>query len=343
MIRVGILGASGYAGLELLKLLLAHPDVQIIKLFGFTTIGEDIASIHPVLRGMFSMTIEDFSPNALNEIDLLFVSLPSGQSMTYIPSALEAGCTVIDLGGDFRLSNPEIFKQYYEHDHTATHLLSTSVYGLTEWNSGAIKHAQLIANPGCYPTSILLALLPLLKNNLLASSPLGITAYSGTSGAGKSVTEKMIFAEVNESVRAYKVGSHQHIPEIKQYCEFFGGVEVNFSFIPHLLPTTRGIYTTIHAVVNEGVDDHLIRFAFNEAYSTSSFVRFIAPSIPEMKNVVNTNSCDISYALQGEQLVLFSTIDNLLKGAAGQAVQNMNVRYGHDDAKGILPWFRKNI
>jgi N-acetyl-gamma-glutamyl-phosphate reductase len=218
------------------------------------------------------------------------------------------------------------------------------VYGLTEWNCDAIKNATLLANPGCYPTSIQLALLPLLKHGLLDSSVVGITSYSGTSGAGRSVTEKMMFGEVNESVRAYKVGNHQHIPEIRQYLKAFGGADVDFTFVPHLLPVTRGIYTTIHAKLNREVNAAAVAKAFNTSYESSPFVRVIAPSIPEMKDVLYTNFCDIGFSVDEEKqtIVILSTIDNLGKGAAGQAIQNMNIMFGLSQTEGLLPCYKRN-
>lgn len=336
MIQVGIVGASGYSGLELLTLLLEHKRVHIAKLFGDASSGKIIEDVHPSLRKRISKRIDTFSTPGLENIDVLFVALPSGQAMSIVPHALDAGCRVVDLGGDFRLAEPAVYKKYYGHDHAASELLSSTVYGLTEWNCPAIKQAKLVSNPGCYPTSVQLALLPLLRAQLLDDSVLGITSYSGTSGAGKSLSEKMLFTEVHDSVRAYKVGNHQHIPEIDQYLKAFGGSNTRFTFVPHLLPVTRGIYTTIHATVNEGVDEKQISSAFASAYAHSPFVRLSAPGIPEMKNILHTNFCDIGFMLEGEKLVVFSTLDNLGKGAAGQAVQNMNVMFDLPQTEGLL-------
>ncbi len=342
MIKIGIVGAAGYSGVELIKLLLNHPEAEIVKLFGNSSAGNRIEEIHSSLRGMLSQEVEQFNPEALEGIDLLFVALPSGQSMSIIKEAIEANIKVIDIGGDFRLKNVEEYNQYYKYEHTATSLLNESVYGLSEWNEEAIASAKLIANPGCYPTSILLALIPLLKNGLLRDALISIVSYSGTSGAGKSAATNMIFSEVNESVRAYKVGSHQHIPEIKQYLELFGGTLVNFSFVPHLLPTTRGIYTTIHANVNESITEEVVTEAYESYYSDSPFIRLIHPSIPEMKDVLHTNFCDIGFKLNdNNSLVIFSTIDNLIKGAAGQAIQNMNIMFGLNQTEGLLNCSKK--
>ena len=337
MIKVGIVGAAGYSGVELIRLLLNHPQADIIKLFGYSTAGSLIGDVHPSLRNMISLEVEKYETKALNNLDLLFVAMPLGQAMSVVSEAITAGINVIDLGGDFRLDDPKVYSQYYKHEHIAANLLNESVYGLSEWNENAIKKAKLIANPGCYPTSILLALLPLIKYKIIDQSFISIISYSGTSGAGKAASANMIFSEVNESVRAYKVGNHQHIPEIKQYLEQFGSNESSFSFIPHLLPVTRGIYTTIQVLVKNGINENEISKAFNSAYSHSPFIRLFAPAIPEMKDVVHTNFCDIGYKLSDNKiLTVFSTIDNLVKGAAGQAIQNMNIMFGLEQTEGLL-------
>jgi N-acetyl-gamma-glutamyl-phosphate reductase len=343
MIKIGMVGATGYSGIELIKLLLNHPQAEIKKLFGHSTVGSSIGDAHPSLRNMISLEVEKYEMKALDNLDLLFVAMPSGQAMTVIAEAGNAGVKVIDLGGDFRLKDPNVYSKYYKHEHTAAHLLNGSVYGLSEWNENAIKTAKLIANPGCYPTSVLLALLPLIKYKIIDQSFISIVSYSGTSGAGKAASANMIFSEVNESVRAYKVGNHQHIPEIKQYLEQFGGSESSFSFIPHLLPVTRGIYTTIQTLVKEDMNEKDINNAFNSAYLSSPFIRIFAPRIPEMKDVLYTNFCDIGYnLLENKILTVFSTIDNLVKGAAGQAIQNMNIMFGLEQTEGLLRCRKKD-
>jgi N-acetyl-gamma-glutamyl-phosphate reductase len=342
MIKIGIVGAAGYSGVELIKLLLNHPQAEITKLFGHSTAGSLIEDVHPSLRNMITLEVEKFETKAIDKLDLLFVAMPSGQAMNIISEARAAEVKVIDIGGDFRLNNPTTYLQYYKHEHTAAHLLNESVYGLSEWNENAIKNAQLIANPGCYPTSVLLALLPLISKKIIDQRFISIVSYSGTTGAGKATSANMIFSEVNESVRAYKVGNHQHIPEIKQYLKQFGGSDSSFSFIPHLLPVTRGIYTTINTAVKEGIAEKDIDNAFKLAYLSSPFIRLIAPAIPEMKDVLHTNFCDIGYKLlDNKMLAVFSTIDNLVKGAAGQAIQNMNIMFGIEQTEGLLRCNRK--
>jgi N-acetyl-gamma-glutamyl-phosphate reductase len=343
MIKVSIVGAAGYSGLELIKILINHQEVEIIHLFGNKSAGSRIEEVHPSLRGMISQEIELFGHTDISGADLLFVALPSGQAIEYVKSAYENGVKVIDLGGDFRLTDITDYKTYYKHDHTAPDLVNSSVYGLSEWNKEKIAGADIIANPGCYPTSVLLPLIPLLKENVLNDNFISIISYSGTSGAGKSLSENMIFSEVNESVRAYKVGNHQHIPEIKRYLKMLSGAEPVFSFVPHLLPITRGIYTTIQAQVTKNVDEKLCMEIFNKYYSDSPFIRIVHPHIPEIKNITYTNFCDIGFSINNDIITLISTIDNLIKGAAGQAVQNMNIMFGLDQQEGLLKCSKKNL
>jgi len=337
MIKVGIVGAAGYSGVELIKLLINHPEVEIKKLFGHSTVGSKIEEIHTSLRNMISLEIESLTSDSLNGLDIVFVALPSGQTFETVASANKKDIKVIDIGGDFRLKNIDEYKKYYKHEHTAVELLNKSVYGLSEWNEKEISQAEIVANPGCYPTSVLLALIPLLKFGLIDESLVSVVSYSGTSGAGKSAVQNMIFSEVNESVRAYKVGNHQHIPEIKQALEMFGGHSQRFSFVPHLLPVTRGIYTTIHAQLKNGINEQNVVEAYKTSYDSKSFVRFINEAVPEMKDVAYTNFCDIGFKInENGSLVVLSTIDNLVKGAAGQAIQNMNLMFGLQQEIGLL-------
>lgn len=343
MLNVGILGAAGYSGKELIRILLNHPDVNIEHLFGNSSAGNKIDDIHPSFKRIFSKEIKVFKSDALEELDLLYIALPSGQSISFIATALEKGIRVIDLGGDFRLKYLSDYNKYYTHAHTAPELLSRAVYGLSEWNEEEIKNASLVANPGCYPTSILLALIPLLMEGLIEESFIMITSYSGTSGAGRSVVENVIFSEVNESVRAYKVGDHQHIPEIKLYLKHFSGSSPDFTFIPHLLPVTRGIYTTISTKLQREVTEEKISEVYEKFYAESPFIRLLHPAIPEMKDVIYTNFCDIGFNIinEGNSLVVFSTIDNLIKGAAGQAIQNMNIMFDLETTAGLFPCEKK--
>lgn len=341
MIKAGIVGAAGYSGLELIKILLNHSEAEITHLFGYNSAGSRIDNMHPSLKGLIEDEIVTFDEKLIADLDLLFIALPSGQAIPYVKSAYENGVKVIDLGGDFRLTNLNDYKKYYKNEHSAQDLVNIAVYGLSEWNEQEISKAAIVANPGCYPTSVLLPLIPLLKKNLLTSDFISIVSYSGTSGAGKSLSENMIFSEVNESVRAYKVGNHQHIPEIKRYLSMFSGSSPYFSFVPHLLPITRGIYTTIQAKVNNTINEILCKNIYEKYYSESPFIRIVHPGIPEIKNVTGTNFCDIGFSINDGIITVISTIDNLIKGAAGQAVQNMNIMFGIDQTEGILKCSKK--
>lgn len=343
MIKTGIVGAAGYSGLELIKLLLDHPGVEITNLFGYNSVGKRINEIHPSLKGLISDEILAYDEKLIADLDLLFIALPSGQAIPYVKSAYVKGVKVIDLGGDFRLTDMKDYTKYYKHEHTAPDLVNIAVYGLSEWNGHEISKAAIVANPGCYPTSVLLPLIPLLKEKLVTSDFISIISYSGTSGAGKSVSENMIFSEVNESVRAYKVGNHQHVPEIKRYLTMFGESNPSFSFVPHLFPITRGIYTTIQAKVNKTVNEKLCTDIYKKYYSDSPFIRIVHPAIPEIKNVTGTNFCDIGFSISDGIITIISTIDNLIKGAAGQAVQNMNIMFGIDQTEGILKCSKKQL
>jgi N-acetyl-gamma-glutamyl-phosphate reductase len=337
MISVSVVGASGYSGAELIKLLIKHPNVRIDKLFANTSAGKKLADVFPTFNKMLDITLEPYSVESIAKSDLIFVALPSGEAMNLIPDMLAAGKRVIDLGGDFRLQDTVLYERYYKRLHTAPHILKQAVYGLPEWNYNQIKSAVLIANPGCYPTSAILPLAPLLKEGVIESKGIAVNSLSGVSGAGKSASVDMSFAEVNESVRAYKVGVHQHLPEINTILNTLTGTALSLSFVPHLLPITRGIYTTIYATMTKQFDEHAILSIYEKYYGKAPFVRYSASAIPEIKNVNYTNYIDIGFRVNQEngQIVLLSTIDNLIKGAAGQAIQNMNIMFGFDEKEGL--------
>ncbi len=336
-LRVSILGASGYSGAELLRLLLTHPRVTVDRLFANSSAGRSVADVLPAFARRIDKTFETFTPDAIRGSDLVFLALPSGEAMNLVPSIVDVGKRVIDLGGDFRLTEPAQYATYYKRTHTATALLGRSVYGLPEWNAPAIRTASLVANPGCYPTSVILPLVPLVKAGLIAPAGIVANSLSGVSGAGRSASADMSFGEVNESVRAYKVGVHQHIPEIEQAVGQFSGSPATVTFVPHLLPTTRGIYTTITATLQKSATADEVHAVFASAYGNAPFVRLLS-GIPEIKYTTMTNFIDIGFQLyeRNHQLLVFSTIDNLLKGAAGQAVQNMNLMFGFDETEGLL-------
>ncbi len=337
MISVSVVGASGYSGAELLKLLIGHSGVRIDKLFANTSAGKKLADVFPVFNRTLDVTLEKYSAESVSKSDLIFIALPSGEAMNIVPGLLAAGKRVIDLGGDFRLQDTSLYEKYYKRPHTAAHILKQAVYGLPEWNSDKIKSAALIANPGCYPTSAILPIAPLLKEGVIEPIGIAISSLSGVSGAGKSASLEMSFAEVNESVRAYKVGVHQHYPEIRTILTALSATAPSLSFVPHLLPITRGIYTSIFANLKKNIDEETVYAVYDKYYRTAPFVRYSISAIPDIKNVNYTNYIDIGFRVNQEnkQIVVLSTIDNLIKGAAGQALQNMNIMFGFDEKEGL--------
>jgi N-acetyl-gamma-glutamyl-phosphate reductase len=336
--RVSIVGASGYSGLELTKLLVRHSRIQIEQLFANTMAGRRVADVHPMLGGRIDAVYAEYSPDAACASNLVFIALPSGEAMNLIPELLNRGKKVVDLGGDFRLRDAAQYERYYHRPHRAPELLPNAVYGLPEWHGEAIKATSLLANPGCYPTGAILPLAPLLKERLILDEGIVVNSLSGVSGAGRSASTELSFAEVNESVRAYKVGQHQHIPEINEALQSIINRPVSVTFVPHLVPLTRGIYTSIYATLTKGVSSDDVNHAYRRAYDKASFIRVSSSEIPELKNVVHTNFLDIGFRVDevDNRLMLFSAIDNLLKGAAGQAVQNMNLMFGLNEKEGLL-------
>lgn len=336
--KVSIVGASGYSGAELLKILLRHKHVAIDKLFASSSVGKRVTDIYPWFSGRIDAMYEAYSVEAASTSDLIFVALPSGEAMNIVPGLAQREKRIIDLGGDFRLKDPSLYQKYYKHEHKAISILSTAVFGLPEWNAKAISSAALVANPGCYPTSTILPLAPVLRERIIQPAGISVSSLSGVSGAGRSTSVDLSFAEVNESVKAYKVGVHQHIPEITTVLEHLSGQPVALTFVPHLLPITRGIYTSIYAPLARNVQAQEVHAAYQKYYSDKPFVRVSDMAIPEIRNVNYTNFIDIGFRVYPEnnQLLIFSAIDNLIKGAAGQAVQNMNLMFGLDETEGLL-------
>jgi len=336
MIHVGIVGASGYAGAELMRLLGPRPDVCIDVAAAGTSAGARVPDLYPFLQGIVDLTLEPFDPARCEGLDVVFVALPSGEGMKAVPPLIEGAARIIDLGGDFRLPDPGAYERFYGRPHECPRLLDQAVYGLPELNREAIGQARLVANPGCYPTSALLALLPVLKAGVVSPQGIVITSVSGVSGAGRSSSVDMSFAEVNENVRAYKVGRHQHIPEIHAVLEAATGTAVSLSFVPHLVPLTRGIYTTIHAQLLPATRNDDVLDTYRTFYADAPFVR-VRTTTPQIRDVTYTNFCDIGATREPRtnQLIIISTIDNLVKGAAGQAVQNMNIMLGLPEDTGL--------
>jgi N-acetyl-gamma-glutamyl-phosphate reductase len=336
MIHAGIVGASGYGGAETLRLLLRRRDVCVEAVTASTSAGKRVDALLPSLAGRTDLVLEEFDPGRLAGLDVVFVSLPSGEGMKAVPRIHGRVGKVIDLGGDFRLKSVPLYERYYRHTHVAAELLREAVYGLPELERERIAEARLVANPGCYPTSAILALLPALKSGLVEGEGIAICSLSGTSGAGRSSSPDMSFTEVNESVRAYKVGTHQHVPEIESVLSGAALTGVTVSFVPHLLPISRGIYTTIHARLTGPLRAEQAWQIYSDYYRAAPFVRATG-QIPSIAAVTRTNYCDIGLSVDERtgHLIVISTIDNLIKGAAGQAVQNMNIMFGLPEELGL--------
>lgn len=338
--RISIIGASGYSGAELLSILLGHPSVSVSKVFAHSSAGKRVDDLYPRFRKTHvgHLVYEEYSPEQVLQDDLIFIALPSGEAMNFVPALIDAGKKVIDLGGDFRLKDPNLYTKYYKHEHRAAASLRHAVYGLPEWQKDSIRSAYMIANPGCYVTSALLPLLPLLKEDLIEAHSITISSLSGVSGAGRSSSVDLSFTEVNESVKAYKVGTHQHTPEIETVLHDITGRHATVTFVPHLIPITRGIYSSIYTVPKGSVTTEKIAAAYQKYYSHSPFVRMIGSAVPEIKHVQGTNYIDIGWKVyeRNNQIIIHSVIDNLIKGAAGQAVQNMNLMFGFDETTSLL-------
>lgn len=338
MTRVAILGASGYSGAELLRILTRHRWATVSRVFANSSAGKRVDEVYPVFLRRTELVFETYTPEAVEGVDLVFIALPSGEAMNIVPSLIQQGNRVIDLGGDFRLKEPLLYEKFYKREHTARDYLHASTYGLPEINKSKIMKAQLIANPGCYPTSAILSLAPALAHRLIAPEGIIINSLSGVSGAGRTASLELSFVEVNESVRAYKVGLHQHIPEIKSALAEVAGREVNLTFVPHLIPLSRGIYTTSYAQLLDSSHEDEFLNAYESYYQDAPFVRIRRNGIPEIKDVVGTNYCDMTVKLDkvNKCLIVISVIDNLVKGAAGQAVQNMNIMFGYPEEEGLM-------
>jgi N-acetyl-gamma-glutamyl-phosphate reductase len=318
--KVAIVGASGYSGEELVRLLHRHPNVELSCFTSRQYAGKKVADVFPRFRGQIDATFVE--PTNIAG-DVVFLALPHGVAAEFVPGLLKRGAKVLDLSADFRLKSAATYKEFYEHDHPAPELLKQSVYGLPELHRDKIKKAQLIACPGCYPTSIILGVLPVLKQakNIIVSS------MSGVSGAGRKLAEEFLFPECNESARAYGIPKHRHLSEIEEQ------LGQTISFTPHLIPLNRGIVSTIY--IDVVVTDPLK--LYRELYRNERFVR-VTDALPDSKNVELTNFCDISarFDKRTNRLVVVSCIDNLTKGAAGQAVQCMNLVCGYEETTGLL-------
>jgi N-acetyl-gamma-glutamyl-phosphate reductase len=342
MTSVAIVGANGYSGEELCSILVRHPRVRIVAVTSRQHASKPVADVLPRLAGHPGIRDLVFSEATAAAViasgaQFAFLALPHGLASEFAMPLLEAGLRVIDLSADFRLREADLYKEFYGEDHPAPDLLPEAVYGLPELWREKIRQARLVASAGCYPTSILLPLIPLLRNRLISPNGLAVSSASGVSGAGRKAETSLLYAECNESMRAYGLPKHRHLSEIEQELSVAAGGSVVITFVPHLAPMTRGIHTTTFATLADGVTVDQVSAALEAAYAHETFVRF-GKNLPDTKNVVGTNFCDIAvrYDERAQRLILLSAEDNLVKGAAGQAVQNFNLMAGFPEIEGLL-------
>ena len=335
-IKVGVVGGTGYTGVELLRLLSVHPNVSLQAVTSRSEAGTPVADMFPSLRGYVTLNFSTPEESDLTQCDLVFFATPNGIAMESAPELLDKGVRVIDLAADFRLKDPAVWKQWYQVDHECPQLLKQAVYGLPEINRESIKSAKLVANPGCYPTAVQLALAPLLENKLISKKGIIADCKSGVSGAGRKAGIATSLCEVSESFKAYAVPGHRHLPEIKQGLKQVAGSDVDLVFVPHLTPMIRGIHATVYAKTDATITD--LQSVLENRYRDESFVDVLPlESHPDTRSVRGANHCRIAVhkPQDGDTVVILSVIDNLVKGAAGQAVQNMNIMFGLNEASGL--------
>ncbi len=336
MLRVGILGASGYSALELMKLLLRHPEVEITALTTRSAEPRPVAQVHPSLAGRLDLVLENLSPAQLAErTDCVFCCLPHGASAASVAELLPRGKKVIDLSADYRLNDAHEYERWYGVKHPDAERLPSTVYGLPEIYRERIQKADLVANPGCYPTSAILALAPLLRAGAILPRGIIVDSKSGVSGGGREPKPAFHYPECNESVSAYGVGTHRHMPEIDQVLSDVADADINVVFTPHLIPMDRGILSTCYAEPTKEFSSEALLEIVNDFYKKEPFVR-ITPSLPATKHVSGTNFCDITVRTVRGRVIAISALDNLVKGASGAAVQNFNLMHGLPESTALL-------
>jgi N-acetyl-gamma-glutamyl-phosphate reductase len=336
-IKVGIVGGTGYTGVELLRLLSNHPDVSIEVITSRSEAGIAVSELFPNLRDFLTIKFSEPDVTKLKNCDLVFFATPNGVAMKMVPELIEAGVKVIDLAADFRIKDLDVWSQWYGMEHTCPDYVAQAVYGLPEINRDAIKQARLIANPGCYPTAVQLGFLPLIENQLINTDFLVADCKSAVSGAGRGANVGTLLCEASESFKAYAVPGHRHLPEIKQGLAIANKAEVDLTFVPHLTPMIRGIHATLYAK-GSAADAIEIQKVFEQRYANEPFVDVMpAGSHPETRTVKGANICRIAIhkPQNNDTIVILSVIDNLVKGAAGQAVQNMNITFDLNETSGL--------
>lgn len=335
MIKVGIVGGTGYTGVELLRLLSVHPKVDLRVITSRSNAGTKVSDFFPSLRGFVDIEFTQPDPKQLHACDLVFFATPNATAMLQTPDLIAAGVRVIDLAADFRIQDIAVWEKWYGTQHSCPDVVAQAIYGLPEMNREAIKTAQVVANPGCYPTAVTLGLLPLLQNSLIDVSDIIADCKSAVSGAGRQANVATLLCETSESVKAYAVSGHRHLPEIRQNLRHLND-QADLVFIPHLMPMLRGIHATLYAtMIDENVD---LQVLFEQYYKDEPFVDVLpAGMTPETRSVKGVNYCRISVQRipESNKVLVLSVIDNLVKGAAGQAVQNMNIMFGLNEAEGL--------
>lgn len=339
-LKAAVIGGTGYSAIELIRLLDLHPYVELDTIVTHSKVGSELYDIYPHFTNIINTPLDSLDSESLcQKVDVVFFATPSGISRDLVPSFLEKGILCIDLSGDFRLRSQQLYKEWYHHSAADEKYLQQAVYGLSEINAEKIKHATLIANPGCYPTATLLALIPVLQNGMIDPGSIIIDAKSGVSGAGRGLSLGTHYGEINENLRAYKLGAHQHIPEIEQVLTKESGSDITVTFSTHLVPMTRGIMCTIYSNLIDFMSTNEVVEFFEEYYKNDPFVRIRKEGIlPATKEVNASNFCDIGFQSDERtgRLTIVSVIDNLLKGASGQAIQNLNIIKGWDVRTGLL-------
>jgi N-acetyl-gamma-glutamyl-phosphate reductase len=336
-LQIGIVGATGYTGSELVRLLHFHPHARIAAITSESHRGKHFSDIHPQFSGIVEQILIPVAELSAVDLDAVFLALPHGVSMDFAARFLDAGLPVIDFSGDFRLNGPDVYRDWYQKEHTYAAGFERAVYGLPELHRSAIAKADLIANPGCYPTSAILALMPLVRERLIRTDSIVIDSKSGVTGAGVKAKPVTHFSNVSDNFKAYGLKTHRHTIEIEEQLSAQGKEQLQVQFTPHLLPLDRGILTTAYLLPSPGTSPAQLEDAFQEAYRDEPFIR-LRNDPPSLKDVRGSNYCDIytTYDARTGRLIVISVIDNLVKGAAGQAMQNMNLRFGLEETAGFV-------
>lgn len=334
--KIGIIGATGYTGSELVRILTNHPAVEIVMITSESRAGELFSDVHPFLQGIADQKLVSVNEIDNYDLDLVFLALPHGVSMDFVKRFKDKKFKIIDLSGDFRLSSKEIYEEWYKIPHTYPEGIEKAVFGSPELYYDEIKEAHLIANPGCFPTSAILGLAPLLAANLIETDRIIVDSKTGVTGAGIKAKTVNLYSNVNDNFKAYGLKNHRHTIEIQGITDRVSGKNTCIQFTPHLLPVDRGILTTIYVRPTEKMDDIILKKLYNAFYANAPFVR-LRKEAPAIKDVRGTNYCDLffSYDARTNMIIVVSVIDNLIKGAAGQAIQNMNIMFGFEETQGL--------